>query len=326
MFSSILKIIPKLDAAALKAMEKSLSGRFKKIANGFGKGLAAALKGGSLAGIGIALVDKLLNPLKETQEAIDRMLKSSDDIATNARQFNTTTGKLYKLVGLGEATGLDQDSLFMLINKFQNAVADAEADPTKNSAVRQYVGDKDSAESFFNFIQSLQGMDKNSQLRAQSEVFGEKQILKMADFLQSNFKELYKDVGFDKVGTEKLTGAIDKAAGLNDRADVLGVKRRTVDTVTKGNLITNGMINARDASERLALQRENQNIGNYSNLQALAQTGEKINIKIEELTSKLGEYLPKVTNAIDNGVKQIDKLVKSPTMRGILEMFTSKGK
>src|SRR5690606_31986576 len=121
--SEILKIIPKIDAKDLKAMENTLSARFKKIAKGFGKGLASVIKGGGIAGIGLALIDKVLNPLKEVQDAIERTLKANDDVATNAKQFETTAGKLSKLIALGQATGLESEDLYKLISKFQGSVA-----------------------------------------------------------------------------------------------------------------------------------------------------------------------------------------------------------
>src|SRR5687767_8200002 len=107
MFSEILKIIPQLDSGDLAKLESSLSGRFTRIAKKFGKGLGSILTGGGIAGLALGLIDKLLNPLKDVQEAIDRSLKDSDDLVTNAKQFDTTAGKLAKLVALGKSTGLE---------------------------------------------------------------------------------------------------------------------------------------------------------------------------------------------------------------------------
>lgn len=325
MFSSILKVIPKLDDSALKAMERQLSSRFAKVAKGFGKGLASVIKGGGIAGIGLALIDKVLNPLKETQEAIDRMLKSSDDIATNAGQFNTSTGKLFKLIQLGKATGLDQDNLFTLINKFQNSVAEAKADPNKPSAVKNFTGQTDAAVGFFEFIQSLKQMPKDQQLLVQQQVFGEKQILRMADFLQADFPKLIKETGLDKLTAEKLGNSIDSMGKLNDLADVLAVRRENTDVVSKGRLITEGMVRSRDTSERIALQRENERIASYQNLATLSQTADKISGLVEQGVALLGGFITKLLPAVDRMANAVEKLMKSPIARGIKGLFGGKG-
>ena len=326
MFKEILKIIPKLDAADLQAMERALQSRFTKIAKGFGKGLTNVFKGAGIAGIALGLVDKLLNPLKEVQEAIDRMLHSSDDIATNAKQFNTTSGKLFKLVQLAKATGLDQDNLNMLLNKYQTAVAEAQADPNKPSAVRNFVGQKDTAEGFFLFIQSLQKMDKNQQLLVQQSVFGEKQILKMADFLQSDFAKLYKDVGLDKITSEKLSGSIEKLAGLNDLQDVLTARRNTGDVVKKSGIINEGMIRSRDAGEQLILQRENERIKGYQNLQNLSQTVDKLMLKIDQMVVIIGKYIPMVSEKVIAIAEYLEGLTKAIMKSPILRRFLPQGK
>jgi len=338
-FKEILKIIPKLDDKDLAAMERALQSRFTRIAKNFGKGVMNVFKGGGIAGVALAFIDKLLNPLKETQEAIERTLKSSDDIATNATQFNTTAGRLFKLVSLAKATGLDQDNLFQLINKFQNAVAEAKADPTKPSSVKNFVqrevvdpktGEKriengDTAEAFFEFIQSLQKMDRNQQLLVQQQVFGEKQVLKMADFLQSMsgdaLSKILKTTGLDKVTSAKLTTSIDKLAGLNDLQDALEAGRGVRDIQNKAAVINEGMIRARDKSERVALERENARIQSYENLAKISTTVDKIFGLVEQGISILGGLITKLEPFINKVTDAIDKMLKSPIVRGVKSWF-----
>lgn len=324
MFSEILKVIPKLDNKDLDAMQKQLQGRFTKIAKGFGKGLGNVLKGGGFLGIALGLLDKLLNPLKETNEAIDRMLKSSDDIATNATQFNTSAGKLFKLIQLAKATGLDQDTLFMQMQKFQTAIAEAKADPSKPSAVRNYVDQADTAEAFFEFIQSLQKMDRNQQLLVQQSVFGEKQILKMADFLQTDFAAKFKEVGLDKVTSGKLTTSIEKLAGLNDMADALAARRETTDMIAKSGIINSSMVRSRDKSAQIELQRENQRIQSYNDLAAISQTTDKIMALVEQGIGLLGNLITKLTPFVDKMSTAVDKFMKSPMVRGVKSWFGGK--
>jgi hypothetical protein len=325
-FSEILKIIPKLDPKDLKAMQNALQSRFTKLTKSFGKGLVNVLKGGGIAGIALGLIDKLLNPLKEVQEAIDRTLKTSDDLATNANQFNTTTGKLTKLVTLAKATGLDESNLYTLINKFQGAVAAAQANPNDpaNNSVKNFVGQKDTAEAFYGFITQLQKMDKNQQILIQEQVFGEKQILKMADFLQQGsegFEKIAKITGIDRVTSDKVGSKIDKNAQLSDLADALKSGREFRDLQSKSSIINEGMIRSQDKTAQLELDRENQRIKSYNDLAAVSQTAEKIFTLVDQGVALIGSLTTKLLPFIDVMTQAVGKFMKSPMVRGIKGMF-----
>lgn len=313
MFKEILQIIPKLSPSDLNNMERSLGRRFTGIAKKFGKGLVSTLMGGGIAGIALGLVDKLLNPLKETQEAIDRVLKQGDDIVTNAKQFGTTAGKLFRLQQLAKSTGLDEGSLFMLIEKFQGAVAQAVLDPEKATSVRNYVGQKDTAEAFFQFIQALQKMDKTQQVLVQQEVFGEKQILKMADFLQTDFTAQAKLLGGPS--SEKLTPAIEKVGNLNDLKDALEARRNLNDMMAKAGAINENMIRAQDRAAKLELEKENQRIKSYENLAAISEASARITNLVDQGVGMLGGLVTKVTNLTEN----VKKLSESRVIKGFLK-------
>jgi len=328
-FSEILKIIPKLEPKDLNAMQKALQSRFTSIAKGFVKGLLGAIKGGGIAGIALGLINKVLNPIKEVQEAIERTLKTSDDLATNAQQFNTTTGKLAKLVTLAKATGLDEQNLYTLINKFQGAVATAAADPNDPTAssVKNFVGQKDTADAFYAFIVELQKMDRNQQLLIQQQVFGEKQILKMADFLQqgaTGFEKLAKVTGIDKVTSEQAGSKIERNAQLADLADALKAGREFNDLQKKSGIITEGMIRNMSKSEQVALDRENQRIKSYNDLAALSQSTEKILTLVDSGIALLGNLISKLLPFIDKMTAAIDRFMKSPMIRGVRGLFGGK--
>lgn len=323
MFSEILKIIPKMDEKDLKGMQTALQGRFTKLAKGFGKGLKGALMGGGIAGIAIGLIDKLLNPLKEVQESIERTLTTGDDLATNAAQFGTTAGKLFKLVSLAKATGLDQSSLFTLMNKFQVAVASAKLNPNDpmSSAVANYTGEADTADAFFGFITQLQKMDKSTQVLVQEQIFGQKQILKMADFLQQDFFKLAKDVGVTGVSSDKLSGDINKIGAMSDLKDILAARRDVGDIQKKADVINNGMIRNMDKSAQIELDRENQRIKSYNDLAMVSQTSNNILVKLEELIALFGKFLAWFMPSFNSGLRLWEKLFKSPIFRGVKGLF-----
>lgn len=280
MFSAILKILPRLDAKDLDKMQKALQSRFTKIAKGFGKGLMNVITGGGIVGLGLMLTNKLLNPLKETQEAIDRLLASSSDTKSLAEHFGTTTGNLVKLHSLGAATGLDTDSLNTLIQKYQTAVAEAKADPKKDTAVRNFTGYQDTVTGFFDFIQGLQKMSKDDQILVQKQVFGDKAILKLADFLQQDFGKLLTRIGGPTTG--QLGAATDKMAFIKGASDILEARRNLQDIMNKSNKMNLEMAFTKDESERIRLGRENRRIGQYQMLSGVQNSVDKLTALLED--------------------------------------------
>lgn len=312
-----------MDSSDLKKLEDQLQSRFTKISKKFGKGLMDVLKGGGIAGLALGLIDKLLNPLQAVQESIDRMLKTSDDLATQANQFNTSSGKLFKLVQIGKSAGLDQEGLFTLITKFQTAVAQAKADPNDQSvsAVRNFTNEKDTALNFFNFIQSLQKLDRNQQLLVQQQVFGEKQIGKMSEFLNLDFAKQFRATGLDKQSSETFTKSIDKMAKLSDLADILKVKNENKDIIDKSRVINESMIKQRAKSDALALEKENLQIKSYNDLAAISDTVSKIMLIVEQGVGLIGKLINMVTPFINKATDFMAKLLKSPLMRGVRGLF-----
>jgi uncharacterized protein YidB (DUF937 family) len=318
MFKEILQIIPKLSPGDLNNMERSLTTRFGRIAKKFGKGLVASLTGGGLAGLALGLVDKLLNPLKETQDAIDRVLKQGDDLVTNAKQFGTTAGRLFRLQQLAASTGLDENSLDVLLTKFQTAVAEAVQDPTKVTSVRQFAGSKDIAEAFFQFIQSLQKMGKNQQILVQQEVFGEKQILKMAEFLQTDFGKQAALVGGPS--SAQLTPGLESLAAKSDLKDALTARRTLNDTLEKSRAITEAMVRSQDTQAKQDLKKENLQIKSYNDLAAISIASTEILDLVKQTTLGITSLLVQMTDLSKN----VKKMTDSNVMRGIIKYFGGK--
>lgn len=315
MFKEILHIIPKLSADALNAMDRTLSGRFGKIAKKFGTGLKNSILGGGLAGAALGIVDKLLNPLKEIQDTIDKTLRQGDDVVTNAKQFGTTSGRLFRLQQLAKSTGLDESSLDMLLAKFQTSVAEAAADPKKQTSVRQFVGEKDTAAAFFEFIQSLQKMEKNQQVIVQQEIFGEKQILKMADFLQTDFAAQAKLLGGPT--SEQLTPGLEKLGGLNDLKDALEAQRTLKDVLNKSKTINEDMVRSQAARAERDLMKENQQIKSYLDLAAVSNAANEIVTLVRDGVLGLTGLVVKVTDLANN----VKKMADSPMTKGIIKWF-----
>lgn len=314
-WSEVLKVVPKLDSSALAQMESSLSNRFGRIAKGFGKGLLTALKSGAITAAVLTIVDKLLNPLKETQEAIDKILHRGDQIVTNAKQFGTTAGKLFKLQQFGKSVGLEPETMNLLVEKFQSAVAQAALDPTKPSAVKQFVGEKDTAEAFFEFIQELQKMNATQKSLIQQEVFGERQILKASSFLglsTEDFAKKNKEL-FKGRSAEDFTPGLEKFASVKGLTDSLSVIRDNEDVLKKGKIINNGVAQAADESARIAQDKENDRIQSYKDLATMQQASDKVVNLMEDLLLKATEIIVSL-----KGFKtDFEKFMQSRIIRGI---------
>ena len=300
MFSEILKIVPKLSNRDLNNMEKGLNKRFTKVAKRFGKGISSIFMSGGLIGLALGFVTKILNPLKEVQEAIDRTLTKNDDLSTFAKQFGTDSGKFAKLVALGEGSGISQNDLVYIMTKFQTSLAEQRAG-TRDVGLSNFVDIEDTSDAFFSFIQNLAKLDKGTSALIQKQVFGERQILKTADFLQQNFAERFKEIGLDKISTDKLTQSIEKVAGLSDLTDALAANRNIKDIIAKAGVINEAAVRGKDKAERIKLERENQKINAVEDLRAISNTTQAM---LKVLESSI-EYIGKGIRSITDGFNKI---------------------
>lgn len=304
-------------------MERSLNTRFKKIAKSFGGGLVSALKGGGIAGIAIGLIDKLLNPLQEVQAAIDKALHGGDDLATFAKQFNTTAGNLARLQGFAKSTGLDPEGLRMLMVKFQDAVANQMKTPNEQTSVANFTGKKDTAEAFFEFIQALQKMTPIQQNLVQQEVFGERQILKASSFLGANFSSL--NGIFNQAGVpsaQQQTSAAMWLGQLQENRQTLEAIRDQKDLITKSKLISDSTINKMSNSDQLDLNQGNKNLSKFDTLEALQMANQRLMNDALNIFLKLAPVLAAALGGVADKIDLIKQgTAGSRVLRGVTPGF-----
>lgn len=308
-FREILQVIPQIASDTLNAMEKTLNSRFVKISKSFGKGLLNVLTGGGVAGLALGIVDKLLNPLKEVQDAIDKTLNKSSDLAVQAKQFNTTAGELAKLQAFGEAKGLQPEQINVLIEKFQSAVAEAIADPSKQTSVRQFTGQKDTAQAFFDFIQGLQKLDKNKQIQVQQEIFGEKQILRMSEFLNADFGTLSDK--FKGISAARITKNVEKGDRLDELNKTMASVQGLQDFNSKTEAIKDSFIISKNQQDKRKLDIENKQIGSYESLASIEAASTQLLDLGKSAILQITGMAVKLTNLTAN----IDKLMNSSWLR-----------
>lgn len=314
MFTEILKIDPKIDQTDLNKMETSLTSRFTKIAKKFGAGIKTALSLGGIAGIGLALIDKVLSPLKEIQEQIDKTLHRADDISVEAKQFNTSTGNLFKLQTLGQARGLAPEELNVLLTKFQGATVGALADPSKQTSVRNFAfKGQDTAEAFFAFIQALQKLPKEQQVLAQTEVFGERQIGRASEFLNTaNFGALAGklSLGPGAVYTQK----INRVAELADLDKVEKTNLAAKDFIGTGDKIDERKVTAINVSQGVQESRLRDKLDNFTLIK-------KVDDAVNDITDILSNLLTGVTDIGKSHARieaDLARIPGSKFIRGVL--------
>jgi hypothetical protein len=320
MFKEILQIIPKLDAKDLAAMEKSLSSRFVKIAKGFGSGILSSLKGGGYVAVATALINKVLNPLEHVQSVIEKTLNEGSDLATFAKQFETSAGNLARLQALGKANGLDPEGVRTLLLKFQASVAQAALNPDKETSVSKFVGKKDTAEAFFEFIQSMQKLNPIQRNLVQQEVFGERQIGRASQFLNANFKELLPKLGGPS--SENLSAAVNSLDAQKNFLDLQEAKRGLNELDQRAQKITPHSI--RELSRRADFESgaDTKSLSNFDRLERLQIAGERIAKQMEDGFAKIApliapalEALPGILNKLNIGAEAVSK---SRALRGLI--------
>jgi hypothetical protein len=316
MFKEVLHVQPQLDSGDLTKMESALGSRFKSIAKKFGKGLAEVLKGGGVLGAVSLIADKLLNPLKEVQEAIDKSLHAADSIKDQAERFNTTPAELVKLQAFGKAKGLDPTEVNELIGKFQAAVATAKADPSQNHSVKNFVNDKDTGQAFLTFIENLSKLSKtnpNEAIRVQQEIFGERQIGKSGNFLRADFVELNKK--FSQFDTGKLDKDIEKLAGFQSIRDASEAIRDIKDIGEKSKAITGDVITSLEKQKDIAQARENEKVSKSEGLIKLQTTADGF---IALLESKALPLIGEGIGKLEEIASSLSVLSRSRLIKGLL--------
>lgn len=307
-FKEVLEITPKLSSSDLSKMEKSLGSRFANVAKKFGKGLTEVLTGGSILAAGAALVERLLNPLQTLQQAIDRTLEKGSDINAHAKQFGASPGELAKLHAFGAAKGVGDQELNLLIERFQSAVVQAKFNPQEHSAVRNYVGQNNAVQGFFDFIQNLQKLTIPQQVQVQEEIFGQKQTLKMSEFLHANFEELQKR--FQGVSIKSLDKAVNRIDALDEADKANKAYSNLKDVVTKGHVLNGGIISARNTAEEQRLNIENEQLQSYKTLSAVNDKMELLQQQIQKLVTMLFTQIPEIFTILNVIVDLLRKSVE----------------
>jgi hypothetical protein len=170
MFTEILRIKPVLDSGNAAAMEQSLQARFTRVAKRFGAGLKAVIKG-SVIGISLGLLSKLLNPLEALEERLKKLMGEGSDLRDLADRFNTTPGKILTVQSVAKSFGVKEDELKDAMTKYAETIEAARKEVAELPAARRsektrmldkagLLDEKDFAQGFVEFLDSLKRAGK----------------------------------------------------------------------------------------------------------------------------------------------------------------------
>jgi hypothetical protein len=261
MFTEILRVKPVLDQQNAKQMENDLSKRFGRVANKFGKGLKNIVKGNILF-MSLGLLSSLLNPLEKLQERIKGLLGQGSDLRDIADQFDTTPGQIKRLQDVAQNIGLNPDQLKDMMTRFAESLDRArqetkKGEPLSESSrlVKDWMGEKDTAEAFFSFVQSLKAAKgTGARETAEREIFGGIQKGASRRFIDADFAEEFKKLGTPSVA--RTNRAVEKTAQLAEQDRRMTTQRETTSFVKEAENMTAKMITDMNRAAERERERE----------------------------------------------------------------------
>jgi hypothetical protein len=319
MLKEVLLIVPKLSNEALAKMERGLNSRFANVSKKFAKGIGSALMGGGKIGVLIGFLGKLVNPLESVNNAIDKLLGDAGKFKNLGETFGVSAGDIFKLVKMAEASGVSEDDVLANLSKFQTKIAEARADPKKDTSVRNFTGIDNVVDGFLEFITQMRKMGVGDQAIVQKDVFGQKQVLKMAQFFGKDFQELTNQLGLKN--TAALTDQILGADKIGDYADIQktiqSIKefRQTAGQLTSrdsatGNIVGRDVISAQVEQSKRNQELLTSQIKSYQDIAASKEGIDAVNNTLEKIFLGIGSGAKVLKESLDinkkgQGIKSV---------------------
>jgi hypothetical protein len=162
-FSEIVKVKTVVDSASAKQMENTLNERFRRVAGRFGSGLKNVIRG-SVVGLSLALINKLLNPIEHLEEKIKTLLGHGSDTRDLAERLGASSGEVEQLRNVAESFKVPADQFKEVVSKFAEAIEktrDEISNPFKERSeegliLAPFAREQNLAKSFKDFMTFLQ--------------------------------------------------------------------------------------------------------------------------------------------------------------------------
>ena len=301
MFQEILRIKPVLEPAGAARMEATLSQRFSRVTKRFRQGLKAVVTGTAL-GIGLNILAKILNPIQELEEKMNSLLGKGKSILDESARFNTSSGKLLRLQTVGESLGVDPSDLSKLMEKYAEAIETGREEikkPLKDQSeatrilAKDFLEEKDLAEGFFKFIQSLRFVtDQDQRGKIEKEVLGEKLY---------GYRRMFTDADFNKEfqklpALEEFGRALNKTIMTGEDVRVARVSREANQFIRQADTLGPGTVGAINALEGNRAARENKEFAKFNQMAVTARGTEEamaaLKVPLEKLQEGIAKLVP----------------------------------
>jgi len=317
-FTEILRIKPRIDQASASSMEKSLSARFSRVAKRFGKGLSAVVKG-SIVGISLGFLAKLLNPLKEVEDRIRALLGEGEDARELAEKYGTTTGKLRNLQDASSILGVRPEQFKELMEKFAQSIEKAREEIEKGEetsdatkVLTQFTDEKDMAEAFYSFLRSLREASPEVRTTAEKEIFGSRQTGSTKRLIEGDLQGTILELMQRSKGD--IGKAIDKIASLSDQERAKGVFQDRSNLINTSQKINEKIIDDIARSRQRELEKEQRDLANFQSMK-----------KTQEGIDEIAKMLEVLMDLVRNGVAYLGELIvlfkNSALFKGLGKLF-----
>lgn len=319
MMSAILKIKPQIDPNDAKKMEKSLFDRFKNIGKTMKKTLKDVVSGGML-GFAIGLAQNMLSPIEEVETRIKAILDKAGEFKDLAEDFDTSTGKMRSLEMFGLMNGLKNDQLKAMMTSFRDTVDAArnqinkkEPLDEKTSLVKGWVGSKDMAEAFFEFVQSIRQLKGTHRGDAEAAIFGGVQRGGSRRFLD-NAGMVHGPEGYVNPRVAQFDKAADKLSMLNDNYMMDKFSQESREILNYSANLNKGLIDKMIGYENRQKEKEIRQLQAYDDLAAARLAIDKLNGIMENITGLLTKLVGYLGDFITY-------LQKSPLTKGFMKVI-----
>lgn len=285
----LIQIQPQVSASDGARMEKDLNSRFANVSKKFGSHLGNSIKNVAKIGllaVGAAVTGAVLtNPFERINEDLNKTLEKFDNTATRAAEFGVSSGKFFQAQLVAQTVGLDLDMILARFSEGLNRARSGE-DPT----LKNFLGEKDIIDSFFNFSETLRKLDATARNKVVEDVFGSKLGLRIAELLQTDLLERKKVVSGGRSEGD-FTRMVDHVAGVEEAQAIGRAKLSADELFQKGSLITKEVV-----SSQLALEKEKQNIESIRLTQfdfyaKLSLTQDQALFKLNEISSSITQTI-----------------------------------
>lgn len=308
MWTETVKFQPKLDPKSAQDMENNLNKRFGKVGTKFG-GLLKKVLTGSFVAAGLAIANRLLNPIEAAETKMKALIDSSQDATDLADKFNTTPGQIKKLQDVGSSLGIKPEAMNEMLSKYASAIEATKKDIQQNgaptteqsAALKNFAQDKDMAESFFKFMRGLRQVGAQGPLTPQEQA--QRNLMPKGTTNRDVQHEIEKSIFGDTIPSR----LVNKDLGQRVQQIYGPSAQQISDSVDKFNRLGDvlGLSRARDQSKDF-VHAANVTSPDIVELMAKREAREQ-----EQLTNKIEAYknMKEAVEGIDEIKNMLDKLI-----------------